>query len=326
MKKALKITGKILLWLLILIVVFLIIMTIINQMLLKKDRKDLKDHIGQMVEIDGSEMCVYTEGEGDHTLVFMSGSGTASPIYDFKTICSRLSDDNRVVVIEKFGYGFSDIVDGERDFDTILRQDREALEKLGIEGPFILCPHSMSGLEALMWAQEYPDEVEAIVGLDMAVPEAYDVINDASPNSDKLASVIMQAVRECGIFRLMGDDFLINRGELTDDEIAVYRKIIYTKAANDNMLSEGLYTAKACEEIRSKDMPETPMLLFVSDGSGGTGMDTETWRGFTEKFAESIANERIVELDCGHYVHDFEYERISKDIKEFIKRPDSSAE
>ena len=70
-------------------------------------------------------------------------------------------------------------------------------------------------------------------------------------------------------------------------------------------------------------MPKTPMLLFVSDGSGGTGLDKETWRGFTEKFAESVDNDQIVEIDCGHYVHDFEYERISEDMKEFIEGLDS---
>jgi len=221
MKKALKITGRILLGLLILLIIFMLVMFIINQFLLKKDKEALKDHIGQMVEIDGSDMCVYSEGKGDHTLVFLSGSGTVSPIYDFKTLYSRLSDDCRIVVIEKFGYGFSDVVDGDRDFDTILRQDREALSKLDIEGPFVLCPHSMSGIEAIMWAQGYPDEVEAIVGLDMATPEAYDAINENS-GAIGFAYAINSIARECGIFRLMSDDTIINGGELTDEEKAIY--------------------------------------------------------------------------------------------------------
>lgn len=317
MKKALKVFGKVLLGLLILLLAIILLMFIINKILLKKDKEALKDHIGQMVEIDGNEMCVYTEGTGDHTLVFMSGSGTASPIYDFKTLYSRLSDDYRIVVIEKFGYGFSDIVDGERDFDTILRQDREALSKLGIEGPYVLCPHSMSGIEAIMWAQDYPDEVEGIVSLDMATPEAYDEIG-GDTFAVKLNYALNCAARECGIFRLLSDDALLNGGELTQDEKDIYRKILYTKALNKNVRSEGETVNKACEEIRSKDMPKTPMLMFVSDGSGGTGLDTQTWRGFTEKFAETVDNETIIELDCGHYVHDFEYERISSEMKEFI--------
>ena len=34
-------------------------------------------------------------------------------------------------------------------------------------------PHSMSGLEAIRWRQKYPEDVEAIIGLDMATPQTY---------------------------------------------------------------------------------------------------------------------------------------------------------
>lgn len=114
------------------------------------------------------------EGSGPKTLVFLSGGGTCSPILDFKSLYSLLSDEYRIVVVEKFGYGYSDVVDEERTIQTILSETRSALEKAGIEGPYVLCPHSMSGIEALYWAQEYPDEIEAIIGLDMAVPEYYE--------------------------------------------------------------------------------------------------------------------------------------------------------
>ncbi len=72
--------------------------------------------------------------------MFMAASAVAAPILEYKPLYSLLSDDYKIVVIEKFGYGFSDVVDGERSFETMLRQDREALSKAGIEGPFILCP------------------------------------------------------------------------------------------------------------------------------------------------------------------------------------------
>jgi len=31
----------------------------------------------------------------------------------------------------------------------------------------------MSGLEAIRWRQKYPEDVEAIIGLDMATPQTY---------------------------------------------------------------------------------------------------------------------------------------------------------
>ena len=80
-----------------------------------------------------------------------------SPLY------ARVSDNYRIVVVEKFGYGFSDVVDKERSIASILEDTRTALSEAGISGTYVLCPHSMSGIEALYWAQQYPEEVEAFI-------------------------------------------------------------------------------------------------------------------------------------------------------------------
>lgn len=69
------------------------------------------------------------EGEGLKTLVFMAGGGTCSPILDFKSLYSLLSYEYKIVVVEKFGYGFSYIVDKKIDIDTILDDTRSALKK-----------------------------------------------------------------------------------------------------------------------------------------------------------------------------------------------------
>lgn len=111
----------------------------------------------------------------------MSDGGTSSPVLDFKSLYSFLSDKYKIVVLEKAGYEFNDVVDINRDIDTVLSESREALSKAGINGPYILCPHSMSGIEALYWVQKYPDEVVAIIGLDMAIPESYEEYNINMP-------------------------------------------------------------------------------------------------------------------------------------------------
>jgi pimeloyl-ACP methyl ester carboxylesterase len=139
-----------------------------------KSEENLRKPLGDLVEVEGNKMSIYTKGQGKHTLVFLSGGGTSSPILDFKPLYSKLFNDYRIVVVEKFGYGYSDVMSGKRDIETILRQTRTALEKSGIKGPYVLCPHSMSGIEAIHWAQMYPNEVEAIIGLDMAVPGYYE--------------------------------------------------------------------------------------------------------------------------------------------------------
>ena len=175
MKTVLKVIGKIFL----IIFGFAIALTslafIYNKIQSRKEERFWIDTPGEMVEVDGHKMHIYSKGSGDHTIVLLSAWGDTSPYINFLPMCEELSKNARVVILERFGYGLSDTVDGERTFDKILEEDREGLGKAGIEGPFVLCPHSIAGVEAALWAQEYPSEVEGIVGLDIAVPSMREV-------------------------------------------------------------------------------------------------------------------------------------------------------
>ena len=110
------------------------------------------------IEIDGHKLHLFRAGdEKCPKFIFMSGSGTISPVYDFKILYEKLVSDFRIIVIEKFGYGCSDLYEGPCDVDSVVAYQRRALEHAGEKGPYILLPHSMSGLEAIRWKQKYPD-------------------------------------------------------------------------------------------------------------------------------------------------------------------------
>ena len=126
-------------------IVLFVTVSFVRHKVCSSKEMDLLTPLGELVEVNGHNMSVYTEGTGDKTFVFMSGSGTCSPILDFKSLYSLLSNEYKIAVVEKFGYGFSDVVDKNRDIDTILSETRMALDKAGIEPPYVLCPHSMSG-------------------------------------------------------------------------------------------------------------------------------------------------------------------------------------
>lgn len=223
-----------------------------------------------------------------------------------------MNDDYRIVVIEKYGYGFSDVVDTERSFTTILRQDREVLEKAGIEGPFILCPHSLSGLEAILWAQDYPDEVEAIVGLDNVLPRTYD--NYDVEGTLKLEGLFTVA-RELGIARLYySDSFLPD--SLSKEDKDLYRAIASRNLVNVDVMNEGKAIFDAVRLIDSKPKPDVPMIMFISDGKETNGSD---WIGNHYAYAADLSNAKVFELGCGHYVHYFKADEIAKETRAFLK-------
>ena len=93
MKKAFRIFRKILSALLIVPVVTLAVDFVYNRIKMKQEEPLLEHPLGQMVEVDGHRMCVYEEGEGEHTLLFLSGSGTAAPILDFSLKNLRPTED-----------------------------------------------------------------------------------------------------------------------------------------------------------------------------------------------------------------------------------------
>lgn len=317
MKKLLKIIGRVLLGIVAFLVLFLIIVKIWDTIALRNEKEILADHPGEFVEVDGRNMNIYTLGDGAHTIVFMSGWGTESPIYDFRPLYSKLSDDHRCVVIEKFGYGFSDEIDGDRDFDTILRQDREALEKAGLDGPFILCPHSLSGLEAALWAQKYPDEVEAIVGLDMSSANYSGLAEVKESFAQKSMIKANKIVKFTGINR-----FLMTISDFdetySDAEVKQYTSLVCRNLANDTVCRENDAIGKVCDEINSAALPSTPTLQFVSTYNS----DYEYWKSTHQELVDAATYGKLVELDCGHYLHQFESERIAEEMKAFIAELD----
>jgi hypothetical protein len=95
---------------------------------------------GRYVEVKGKNMHVYTKGMKGNTIVMLPGLGTAAPVLDFEPLINELSRDNKVVVAEPFGYGWSDLTDEERTVDNIVEELRSALRQAGIEGRIPCCP------------------------------------------------------------------------------------------------------------------------------------------------------------------------------------------
>lgn len=289
----------------------LLIFVLFHQIMLKIE-EPLRTPLGQLVEVDGYNMSVYAEGSGNKTLVFLSGSGTPSPILDFKSLFSLLADEYRIVVVERFGYGFSDVVDKPRDIDTVLSETRAALAAADIDGPYVLCPHSMSGLEALYWAQRYPEEVEAIVGLDMAVPEAYeDFKNNAFMNATSQFNAKTGMIR---LVPLVNELDCVKHGTLTEEEKEIVHALLYSNFSNRTTMNELKYISENAKIVGTGEIPQIPMLLFISNDTSTTELTDAT-----QRYANTVENAKVIQLDHPHYVHDYAYHEISQKIREFLK-------
>lgn len=313
MKKTFKIIGKILLGFLATVLILLACTFIINKIMLPGDCRLIDNQtISQMVEVDGKKMSIYVSGEGDHTLIFLAGSGATAPVLDFLPFANRFQESFKIVIAEKFGYGFSDEYEGSRDVDTRVRQYRSALKAAGVDGPYILCPHSYSGLESIYWAQNYPEEVEAIIGLDMAVPGAYDFFDEKILSDIKTSNTFKRTLNNLGIARLLVGGFLPK--DEPAEVRALIKSVILRGYCNKTMSAESDYVFSDIKVLDSKPIPDVPTLLIVSDGTISEG-----WIDFQKDYASKLTDATTLFLNCGHSVYNLEPEECEKAMREFIE-------
>ncbi len=144
-------------------------MFIVDQVNSKSEQGKIQSY-GQLVPVDGKKMNVLIQGNGEETVVLLTGYGTAAPALDFKLLIDKLSPYYKIVVIEPFGYGLSDQTDKERNTDNIVSEIHEALQQLNIDR-YTLMGHSIVGIYGMAYVNKYPDEVRAFAGIDTSVPK-----------------------------------------------------------------------------------------------------------------------------------------------------------
>lgn len=264
-------------------------------------------HNGELVDVDGHNIHIYRQGDINKTkILLMSGSGTVAPVYDFKVLYEKLSNHFRVIVIEKFGYGYSDIFNSPADIDTLVSIQKKALEMIEENGPYILMPHSMSGIEALRWAQLYPSDVSAIIGNDMCTPLTYSVWTDEK--IEKKIKLMKFATR----YKMQGLLCTLNNRSLTKSEIKQHKLLRKRNAFNICCINEAKEVLSNVTIVEKRGYTKCPILLFVSNGKQTKGY----WADVQKKFA-TILNARLISFNCGHYIHHYKSDEMCREITKF---------
>lgn len=269
--------------------------------------KSILECNGELVNVNGYNIHVLRQGNiNKPKIVLMSGSGTVAPVYDFKILYEKLSKSFRVIVMEKFGYGYSDIFDSPADIDYLVSTQKKALETIGENGPYILMPHSMSGIEALRWAQLYPDDVSAIIGNDMCTPLTYSVWTDEK--IEKKINLMKFATK----YKLQGLLCPLSKRSLTKSEIKQQKLLRKRNAFNICCINESKEVLSNVAVVKNAGYTKCPILLFVSDGKQTQGY----WAQAQKEFA-TMLDAKLISFECGHYIHHFKSDEMCEEIIKF---------
>ncbi|WP_025132636.1 alpha/beta fold hydrolase [Leucobacter sp. PH1c] len=251
---------------------------------------------GTLVEVEGKRMNVAEFGSGDRTIVLTPGAGTASPVADFAPVIRGLADEARILVVEPFGYGLSDQADSPRTTENIVREIHTAISSFGVD-EYVLMGHSITGLYALEYVAQYPDEVTAFVGIDTSVPE--------QPGMDQVPAIIEAApvIRGLGLLRVMtslGGDPLADNPAYTDTD----RERISVLTARNTMapsyLDEVHMLGRNFAAAAGQTFPrELPVLLMYQRENPAF----PTWTEMHEAQAATVDHALTLEIDADHYLH-----------------------
>lgn len=309
------------------VVVFSPVLALANGAVTAINRKYIKKPLGQFIEVDGHRMSVLVTGQGDRTIVFLPGLSRTCPILDFKPLFTQLKDRFKIVVPEKFGYGQSDIVRENRDYETIVEQYRKALSVLQIKPPYILCAHSLSGHDAEIWAQKYPEEVEAFIGIDANIANCPEI----NFNYDRLwwEDRFLERFYSITGYVRTADLYGLDKA-LTKKEVRILKELEVRNTGNYDVYSEEKNYLAAHALINSSPMPTQPTLQFVDtpewykDGVAqphekGEWDDYEiAWVKAHEDFAAASLNGKVLYYTSGHVMHHYDYVKMAGEIKEFL--------
>lgn len=252
---------------------------------------------GQMVEVNGKKMHVNSLGAGEKTIVLLPGFGVALPSADFGPLMRELSKEYIVVSVEFLGAGFSEPTDTPRTNENITEEIRTALTLAGFKPPYILMPHSVSGVYSEYYAAKYPDEVSAIIMLDTTSTGKI-----VSGNPPKFVYGIAMVQQESGFTRLtlglVPPAQKVENG-YTEKEISDY-KLFAAHVLNNTMIDQSYRTLENINEVNAIPFPqEIPVLKLISSQSlKKVGQDYQT-----EHLNRLGAGTESMVIDSSHFIY-----------------------
>ena len=289
------------------IVGFLIVLTSVHLLNYFEHKKI--EPIGKIIEINNLKLHVYALGEKNvnkPTFVILSALAIPSPTYFYMEFMKEISKYYRVVLVERAGMGYSK-GQSNKDISSILEHTREALKACEENGPYVLLPHSIGGLEALYWASLYPNEIKMIVGLDMLLP-IYELGNDTSDKVNKLFSKLN--IHLINIFCLTRFSFLLEnflptklyRKGLSESQIKQDKYLVHTHFLNYETIKELKYKKQNAKTVDECGFPTCPITLFVSLPNN-TYYIGDSWLDKARKLEDIYNNVSVITLNCDHHVH-----------------------
>ncbi len=281
----------------------------VNKIFFTNELKGISPY-GKMVEVNGRKMHVYSMGKGGKTIVLLPGFGVSLPCADFGPLMRELSKDSTAVCLEYFGIGFSEQTDTPRTNENYMEEIRMALSLAGFKPPYVLVPHSASGVYCEYYAAKHPEEISAVVMVDTT-----STAKNKAKNPPKFVYSIGKVQQACSLTRLAPVPQKQENG-YTDKEIKDYRRFT-GHVLNDTVIDQSLRLLENVNEVSDMPFPrEIPVIKLISSQSekkAGKAYQTN----HLERLGEA-AESKV--LEGTHFLYQTKAAEISEEVRSLMAR------
>jgi pimeloyl-ACP methyl ester carboxylesterase len=128
---------------------------------------------GQFVDLGGRQIHMLVQGQSNGKPTVLLEAGIAGFSSNWAWVQNELAQITQVVSYDRAGLGWSDPAPETKDAQQSAQDLHAALQKAGIQGPYIIAGHSYGGLVVRAFTDLYPGEVAGMVLVDASHPDQW---------------------------------------------------------------------------------------------------------------------------------------------------------
>lgn len=143
------------------VLLILLLTTSIYHAVASKIEQDKYPPPGQLIDVGGYKLHLYSIGEGSPTVIFDHSLGSLG--WSNYLVFNEVAKITKVVVCDRAGYGYSETSPKPRTSAEIVQELHTLLTKADIPQPYIFVGDSFGGYTARLYADKFPDRVVGMV-------------------------------------------------------------------------------------------------------------------------------------------------------------------
>ena len=262
---------------------------------------------GQLVDVGGYRMHLHCVGQGSPTVVLDAGLGAFS--LDWGAVQPEIATTTRVCAYDRAGLGWSEPGPRPRSPQQFADELYTLLTNAGVEGPYLLVAHSISGKTARLFASQHPNQVAGMVLIDARHESVDDHLTPeqvaAEDSQQQHFQDMIQWMARFGLVRLLWAlawPSVLPGSENLSAETRTAIGVLQARPQQiETALAEGAARTESNSLLRAAaPLGDKPLVVVASTQS----IDhLPFWKEAQQTMAGLSSNSRLIVASSGHAIH-----------------------